>query len=253
MGKTTGQRLTSQEFASLRRGDVYFITDQNECRTFERHAKCYTNSKIKCEGARTKAVNSLGSVNPLADMRWPTLGELNAYERSQGLPQTGAPCAAAPARPAYTPPPAYAAPAPASRKETTMSTGKCSAVSQALTVVKADGVDAAWRTAAKQASRAVRAPLAALLGKSLPGGVVGLVLGQLDTEGGEALLSFVIGHTMSYVPQFSCDPKLMRLAKEMRVQGMSYFTDLLADAVLAPLREQLVEVVKLIPFGNEEG
>jgi hypothetical protein len=131
---------------------------------------------------------------------------------------------------------------------------KCGNVaSQALAVVKADGTDAAWRTAAKQAVRAVRAPLGALLSKNLPGGVVGLVLSQLDTDNGEALLAFVIGHTMTYVPQFACDAKLMRLAKELRVGGMTHYTDMLADAVLKPLREQLVEAVKLIPFGDEEG
>src|ERR1700722_5549241 len=240
MGKTTGARLTAQEFASLRRGDIYFIMDQNECRIFERHAKCYTNTKVKCEGARTKAVNSLGTVNPLTDMRWPTPGELDTHIR-----------ATARTTPTVAPAAYREVTRVSGRKETNMSTGKCSVVSQALTVVKADGKDAAWRTAARQASRAIRAPLGALLGKKLPAGVGGLVLGQLDTDSGEALIALAVGHTMGYVPQFSCDPKLMRLAKEMRVQGMSHFTDILADAVLAPLREQLVEVVKLIPFGDD--
>ena len=229
MGKTTGVKITATEFGALRKGDVYFITDKRECRTFERFAKCYTKR------GEAKAVNSVGHVNPLADMRWPTLVERNAYLGVRE-PQAEAP------RPCAT---------NVSARKETKQMGKCNAVSDALCVVKGDTQKAAWRTAAKQAVKAVRAPLSALLSKSLPTGLVGVVLSQLDTSTGEALLAVLVGHGMTYVPQFSCDARLMRLAEELRVGGTSHFTDLLAEAVLAPIREQLVDVVKMIPFGND--
>lgn len=217
MQKTTGSPITGTEFRNLRKGERYFITDQNELRTFERHAKCYAKKNVE------KAVNSTGSVNPRSDMRWPTDAELYGKQEPVNVSTR-------------------------TQERSKMST--CSRVSTVLATVKDDGVDAAWRTAARQAAKTVREPLAAVLRGRLPAGVCGLVLSQLDTEHGEAFLAFVTGHAMSYIPQFSCDAKLNRLAKELRVLGLQFATDKLASAILSPLREQFVEVVKMIPGGE---
>lgn len=234
--KTNGMAITNEEFAQLRKGDVYFITDKNECRVFKRFAKVYRKGKFK-------VVNTLGHVNGILDMRWPTNDEKNRW------------CC-----PSY-----HAGGAASTRQNVVMPREKsttykendqmsnCSAVSQALTVVKGDAIDAAWRTAAHETVKAVRAPLAAFLNKqNLPAGVVGLVLGSLDTDAGEAVLAYLVGMSMTYVPKFSRDTKLMRLATELRVLGMEHFTTKIADALLNPLREQLVEVVGSLPFGSDD-
>jgi len=126
-------------------------------------------------------------------------------------------------------------------------------IANALTVVKADGTDAFWRTGAKQTVRAVHGPLSALLNKHLPIGVSGVIVDQLlNTDHGEAILAYALGNTMQYIPKFNSDPKLVRLAKEMRVLGLTFFTDKVADAILTPLRDQLMDIVNQLPFSNDQ-
>jgi hypothetical protein len=124
-----------------------------------------------------------------------------------------------------------------------------STMQAAYSAVKSDGTDAAWRVAAKQAAKSVKAPVVAALQRTtLPTGVVGFAVSQLDTANGEAVLAFVLGTVMGYVPQLGTDPKFIRLARELRVLGMDRFLSKVADVMLNPLREQLVEIVKAIPF-----
>jgi hypothetical protein len=228
MQKTSGRLISDVEFRALRKGDQYFILDQNELRTFERPAKCVAKKGV------LKAVNTNGTVNPLSDMRWPTYFELNGCEEQVAV-----------------------APAP---KQTTHSyttkrgsSMQCpSTVSQCLTTVKCDATDAVWRTAARETVRSVHQPMSAFLaGQNLPAGVVSVLAAALKTDAGEAVLGFILGNTMPFVPHFRGNPRLERLAKELRVLGLEHFTTKLAEAVLSPLREQLVALVGSLPMGEE--
>jgi hypothetical protein len=227
MQKTTGALIGDTEFRALKKGDVYFILDQNELRTFERFAKCVA------KGKGLKAVNTNGTVNPLVDMRWPTYFELNGCEEQVVV----------------------SVPKQTTNKQSFQTRGssmQCpSAVSQCLTTVKSDTVDAVWRTAAKETVRSVHQPMSAFLaGQNLPAGVVAVLAAALKTDAGEAVLGFILGNTMPYVPHFAGNARLMRLAKELRVLGLEHFTTKLADAVLSPLREQLTALVGSLPFGE---
>lgn len=126
-----------------------------------------------------------------------------------------------------------------------------SRVNQALAVVKSDGTDALWRVAAKQSVKLVRAPLVAFLTRqALPAGVVGFLTDLLDTDNGEAVLAYVMGSSMCYLPQFGTDPKFVRLAKECRVLGAEVFLSKVADIMLNPFREQIADLLKAVPLDS---
>jgi hypothetical protein len=253
MQQTSGQKLSVNDFNSLKKGDVYFVLDQLEMRAFERFAKC---CKFK-KKPHNKAVNSDGKVNAIENMRWPTKLELDHYSMGSSQKYSLNRCESVACKGAcgfpYQQPQKVVMPRSNNEKENSEMNNCNSAVSEALATVQADVKDAAWRTAAHETVKSVRAPLSAFLGKQkLPKGVCGAVMAMSDTDAGEAILAFLLGTSMRYVPKFCCDAKLTRLAKELRVLGLEHFTTKVADAFLEPLREQLVEVVSLLPFGDDD-
>jgi hypothetical protein len=189
-----------------------------------------------------KAVNTNGTVNPIADMRWPTYFELNGCEEQVAVAPTPAPKTTQHSRSTQS-----------QSFQTRGSSMQCpSAVSQCLTTVKSDATDAVWRTAARETVRSVHQPMSAFLaGQNLPAGVVSVLAAALKTDAGEAVLGFILGNTMPFVPHFRGNARLERLAKELRVLGLEHFTTKLAEAVLSPLREQLVALVGSLPMGEE--
>lgn len=245
--KTNGQKITVSEFDALKRGDLYWITDLDEGRVFERFAKCCSFKK----NPSRKAVNSDGTVNALGDMRWMSAREFQ--ERVDSAARSVA-AGRAKSNASYKEEAKQAADTnsdwscvKSTKKVENNSMSSKSVVCEALAVVKSDVSDAAWRTAARQTIRSARTPVTAFLDKqNLPKGVVGMVLSQLDTENGEAVMALLLGTAMSYVPQFSQDEKLSRLAKELRVMGYDNFVGKVAEAILGPLREGLVDIVKTL-------
>lgn len=237
----SGQKFTINDFNSLKKGDVYVIADAStgdQLRQFERFARC---CKFK-KNPHNKAVNSTGKINSLENMRWPLFKELHCSRWEWGSNKTTQKAEDISLKNDY-----YIN----NKEKDNMS--NCNTVSEALATVQADVKDAAWRTAAHETIKSVRAPLAAFLGKQrFPKGVCGAVMAMSDTDAGEAVLAFLLGTSMRYVPKFCCDAKLTRLAKELRVLGLEHFTTKVADAFLEPLREQLVEVVSLLPFGDDD-
>lgn len=226
MTKSDGTKVSQSDFLSLRKGDLYYSTFTNVVKVFDHPSK----------KQKFVAINSEGKQNELANMRWCTIAEVNAYRGYTSEPQPK--CARV-----------------VRKEETKMSTmSRCgSAVSDALCVVKEDTVDAAWRTAAKQTVKSAKVPLGAFLCRQkLPKGVVGFLASQLSTESGEAVLAIVLGTGLTYVPQFGCDPKFARLSKELRVLGMEVFTSKVADVVLNPMREYLAELIGGLPLTTPE-
>ena len=208
MQKNNGKRLTESEFRALQPGDKYVVAEGK--RTFQRFCKKFAKSGV------LQAVNTDNKLNNLRDMFWP-----EGQTKSSGCVKT-------------------------TKENGQMNMTKGSGfVCDTLAMVQDDVVSASWRTAAKQTLLAARMPLAVFLDKQkLPKGIVGVVLGQLDTEHGQAGLALALGNAMAFVPAFANDAKLSRLAKELRVMGYEVFTSKLASAVLNPIREGLVEIVK---------
>jgi hypothetical protein len=215
--RTNGQHINLTEFDALKPGDLFINARRNNTAVLK--FKDFVSSD-KCEDAR-------GGTNTLGNIRWLTDTEYFNYQTiNETIKQT--------------------------KKEETMSNLKTTnetAMQVAYNTVKSDGTDAAWRVAAKQAAKSVKAPVVAALQRTtLPTGVVGFFVSQLDTNNGEAVLAFALGTVMGYVPQLGSDPKFIRLARELRVLGMDRFLSKVADVMLNPFREQLVDIVKAIPF-----
>jgi hypothetical protein len=156
------------------------------------------------------AVNTLKKVNRREDMRWPGC-EKTTKENStmSGMAKSGG-----------------------------------GLVSDTLARVVSDGEDAAWREAARQCTKNITGALAVALDKRLPSGMLGLALGKINTPVGQASVSFFAGHVMAVVPSFNQDARLRRLATEMRVSGSQFVLSMVADAVLDPIRDSIVEIVK---------
>jgi uncharacterized LabA/DUF88 family protein len=222
-----GQKITEQEFKTLKKGDKYFTADGGYVRTFDHFSKKKTLA----------AVSSDKMVSYLANMYWPTRAQL-------GLPEpVQAPVAAAPTA------------QPTRKENTKMSHQSTFATSacRALAVVKNDTVDAGWRTAAKQTVASTRVPLVAFLSSQrVPGMVTGLVSAALDTEYGSGALALAMGSALPLVPHFARDARFVRLAKELRVLGIETFLSNVVDQVLNPLRDQLAEIISGVPTPSDD-
>jgi hypothetical protein len=272
MMKTNGKPLTSEEFSKLVTGDVYFHVPSKSARVFH-----HFGSNDPASG---RAVNTSGKYNDFGSMNWLSENQykiwLNArasgadHDRSAEILFSEMKASAMKDEERLTKvDPMLIAhlnkikeASLTENKETEIKvivkkeTGKManvvreeSRVQHALAVVKSDATDAVWRTAARQTVRSAKTPLVALLGRqALPPGVVGFLVSQLDTDNGEALLAFVLGTALTYVPQFGTDPKFVRLARELRILGMDNFISKVADVMLNPVREQLVDILKAVPL-----
>src|ERR1019366_7703315 len=219
--KTNGLAINKLQFESMVIGDCFVnVKRSDHIFVFEK----YSTDPGVCK-------DSNGDRNTLKNMRWPTVDEIRRYNNKKLTNNNKT-----------------------KKEENKMNDNKQivkneTAIQVAYNTVKSDGTDAAWRVAAKQAAKSVKAPVVAALQRTtLPTGGIGFFVSQFDTDNGEAVLAFVLGTVMGYVPQLGTDPKFIRLARELRVLGMDRFLSKVADVMLNPLREQLVEIVKAIPF-----
>lgn len=244
--KTTGKYLSQKSFDELEKGDlfVYRFPTSFRLQIFEEHRRLSVYT-VHADGtsapAGTKMAFSSGSLYDRADMRWPTTEEYLQYRKvgTYSFPRNHKESQDNEANEA--------------KEETTMATNNSSVLNKSLCVVKDDAVDAAWRAAAKQAVKSAKVPLLAFLGaQKLPGSVLGFMGAFADTDNGEAVLAFVLGVGITYVPNFGTDPKFVRLAKELRVLGMESFMTKVMDVMLNPIRDQIVELVKSLPFASPE-
>ena len=133
-------------------------------------------------------------------------------------------------------------------EKTTMEKPTASLVQRTLATVKTEGTEAIWRTAAAQTLTVVQAPLiAALKRQGVSEGVLGFVGIFLETEMGRGLLALLLGTALSNIPNFGNNPKVQRLASELRIMGMASYGNLIAGVVIDPLREMMVNVISGLP------
>lgn len=89
-------------------------------------------------------------------------------------------------------------------------------------MMKANAISAGYRVAGTQLTTLVKnSILTVMKNKGADGGALQGMSAFLDTEFGAALISFVIGAGLNYVPHVSEDGRVQRLAEEMRVGGMA--------------------------------
>lgn len=110
-----------------------------------------------------------------------------------------------------------------------------------VSAAKADATDAGWRIAGKQLVRLARDPLAALLARNVAPDDESLrlrVAAFLSTEAGEALLAMGLSLALMAAPNVAAEVS-DRLSRELRVRALSDGGDMLAEVLMAPLRQVL--------------
>jgi hypothetical protein len=116
------------------------------------------------------------------------------------------------------------------------------------TQLKSDAIDAAWRVGATQSTKATKHILVAAAKKyELSSPAIKLLADLLDSEFGEALIAFAAGHSLHHIK----NDKATKLAKELRVHGMTLGGNMLMDNVLSMLQPELMEILKSLPETQE--
>lgn len=116
----------------------------------------------------------------------------------------------------------------------------------ALKTLEGDAKDAGFRLAGKQFVKLTREPLVAFLAGQLGPDDPSMraKIGRfLDTELGEALVATLLSLGLSMLPEQTGEiPK--RLARELRVQAMTDVGDVVADLLMAPLRDVISNMLR---------
>jgi hypothetical protein len=111
-----------------------------------------------------------------------------------------------------------------------------------LATFKEEGADSLWRAGALEVLDAVKVPAKALIAAHVPS----VAAAVLDTAYGEAALAYVFGVGLSASP-YGDQPKVQRLAYELRVFGGAVVTRKIFQAVIGPIKDTLFEVLKRLP------
>lgn len=130
-----------------------------------------------------------------------------------------------------------------SKKETTQMTKP-----SFTEILKQNAADAGYRVAATQSTNIVKnAILTVMRNKGADDGAIAGFSKFLDTEFGAALISFALGSGLHYVPHFGDDPRVQRLAEEMRVNGMATAGNAVIGEAMAHVLPALTEVLQKLP------
>lgn len=112
---------------------------------------------------------------------------------------------------------------------------------------KDESVKVAYRVAAKQLVKVIRAPILSLLEKQgADNHLIASASKFLDTEFGIGLLEFVLGCAVPSIPYFSSSDRATLFAEELRVGGASLFLNKGIDEITIFLGPVIREVVKAI-------
>lgn len=127
-------------------------------------------------------------------------------------------------------------------------------------ILKDNAEKAAWRTGATQMTNAVQAGILLMLKEKhgFDDGKLAIVKEMLTTSMGHAIIEFVLGTGLHFIPGINEDARVKRLAEELRIGGMSegmnevvgvgmtYLMPGIHAAIqaLPPIEEALPEVVK---------
>jgi hypothetical protein len=119
-------------------------------------------------------------------------------------------------------------------------------------MLKQNAADAGYRVAATQSTNIVKnAVLTVMRNKGADDGAVAGFAKFLDTEFGAALISFALGAGLNYVPHLSDDPRVARLAEEMRINGMATAGNAVIGEAMAHVLPALTQVLQNLPAVEE--
>lgn len=113
---------------------------------------------------------------------------------------------------------------------------------------KADMEKAAYRSCGTQMTSAVKQGiLLAMKNGGAEEGVLSHVSKMLDTEGGTALVSALLGHGLPHAPIIGADPRVSRLSEEFRVAGYAQGMNLLFAALMQYVMPGIMQALQNLP------
>lgn len=113
--------------------------------------------------------------------------------------------------------------------------------------IRSNAEAAAWRSAARTMLKAVHRPLVAAVRSHSDAARAKQFSAFLATDDGKALLSFFLGVAPLVIPQLQVDPRIARLAEELRIAGIQTAIDQLFDGVTEPLIAAFTKAVTALP------
>ena len=114
--------------------------------------------------------------------------------------------------------------------------------------VKVDTGDAGYRVCAKTMSKGIKkAILRAMKDKGVDREKIGAIATLLESTAGEALISILLGYTLTYIPKLNEDVRVERLANEFRVGGMSTAGDYAMDIAFEYFLASINTVMENLP------
>lgn len=143
-----------------------------------------------------------------------------------------------------------------SQKENTMSNTTQGTMSKTSfwDTMKSEGKEAGWRIASTQIMKAAKTGiLAALRSKGTDGGKLAAIAEFLDTEIGNAIISGSLGHVLPHLPgNMGKDPRVVKLAKEFRVQGYTTAGNELVGTAMEHILPAITTALQALPKDGEE-
>lgn len=122
---------------------------------------------------------------------------------------------------------------------------------RAISQLKDDAADAGTRVMAKQFVKLAREPAVALLSRNLAPDDEGMrakVAAFLETEMGTAVMQMLLSSALMVVPESAAGGELASdISRELRVAFMADAGDMLAEVVVAPLREVMSKALAGTP------
>jgi hypothetical protein len=119
--------------------------------------------------------------------------------------------------------------------------------------LKANAVSAGYRVAGTQLTATVKgAILTVMRNKGADGGAIQAFSAFLDTEFGAAMISFMIGSGLPYVPHFGEDPRVVRLATELQVGGMATAGNAIIGEAMQHVLPAITQILQSLPAADGE-
>jgi hypothetical protein len=117
-----------------------------------------------------------------------------------------------------------------------------------MTTFKAEAQEAAYRVAAAQMVKGVKAALVkGLQDKKAKKSQINAMRDLLDSELGTVMISEALGYALKYVPGIKEDPRAIKLSEEFRIAGMATAGNLLVNELVGVLLPVLTETFKALP------
>lgn len=112
--------------------------------------------------------------------------------------------------------------------------------------------NAGYRVASTQISSAIKNLISSSLEKEgFDEGKLKIIKEIFDTQFGNALISYIIGQGLTYIPNLKNNDKIISLAKEFRVNGMSVAGNEIVDALIQYILPAITDTLNLLPKTND--